>query len=149
MGDLTREQKKDFARNLYINNPGITQKEVAKRVGVSAQTICKWVESEKWEKLNKSLLLSKSETLADLYDQLLEAKNAVKNREEGKRFMSSKEADAVLKITAAIKNLETETNVAEKTEVGKQFLAFVRKITDFEQSKQIASLFDMYIKSCM
>jgi len=149
MGDLTREQKKDFARNLYINNPGITQKEVAKRVGVSAQTICKWVESEKWEKLNKSLLLSKSETLSDLYDQLLEAKNAVKNREEGKRFMSSKEADAVLKITAAIKNLETETNVAEKTEVGKQFLAFVRKITDFEQSKQIASYFDMYIKSCM
>jgi uncharacterized protein YjcR len=149
MGDLTREQKKDFARNLYINNPGITQKEVAKRVGVSAQTICKWVEAEKWEKLNKSLLLSKSETLADLYDQLLEAKNAVKNREEGKRFMSSKEADAVLKITAAIKNLETETNVAEKTEVGKQFLAFVRKITDFEQSKQIASYFDMYIKSCM
>ncbi|MDR0206678.1 MAG: transposase [Bacteroidales bacterium] len=146
---MTREQKKDFARNLYINNPGITQKEVAKRVGVSAQTICKWVEAEKWEKLNKSLLLSKSETLADLYDQLLEAKNAVKNREEGKRFMSSKEADAVLKITAAIKNLETETNVAEKTEVGKQFLAFVRKITDFEQSKQIASYFDMYIKSCM
>jgi len=149
MADLTREQKKDFARNLYVNNPGISQKEVAKRVGVSAQTICKWVDAEKWEKLNKSLLLSKSETLSDLYDQLLNAKNAVKNREEGKRFMTSKEADAVLKITAAIKNLETETNVAEKTEVGKQFLAFVRKVTDFEQSKQIAAYFDMYIKSCM
>jgi transcriptional regulator with XRE-family HTH domain len=149
MGDLTREQKKDFARNLFLSNPGISQKEVAGRVGVSTQTMCRWVEVEKWDQLNKSLLLSKSETLSDLYDQLLEAKDAVKNREKGKRFMSSKEADAVLKITAAIKNLETETNIAEKTEVGKQFLAFVRKITDFERSNLIAGYFDSYIKSCM
>lgn len=149
MADLTREQKKDFAKNLYLNNPNITQKELALRVGVSAVTINKWINDEKWDTLQKSLLLSKSEILADYYEQLREAKDSVRMREEGKRFMSSKEADAVVKITAAIKNLETETNIADKVEVGKDFLAFIRKITSYEESNKIAKLFDTYIKSCL
>jgi transcriptional regulator with XRE-family HTH domain len=149
MADLSREQKKDFAKNLYLNNPNITQKELALRVGVSAVTINKWINDEKWDTLQKSLLLSKSEILADYYEQLREAKESVKMREEGKRFMSSKEADAVVKITAAIKNLETETNIADKVEVGKNFLAFIRKITTYDESNKIAKLFDTYIKSCL
>lgn len=149
MAELSREQKKDFAKNLYLNNPNITQKELALRVGVSTVTMSKWVNEEKWDTLQKSLLLSKSEILADYYEQLREAKESVKMREEGKRFMSSKEADAVVKITAAIKNLETETNIADKVEVGKDFLAFIRKITTFEDSNKIAKLFDTYIKSCL
>ena len=149
MADLSREQKKDFAKNLYLNNPNITQKELALRVGVSAVTINKWINDEKWDTLQKSLLLSKSEILADYYEQLREAKESVKMREEGKRFMSSKEADAVVKITSAIKNLETETNIADKVEVGKNFLAFIRKITTYDESNKIAKLFDTYIKSCL
>lgn len=149
MAELSREQKKDFAKNLYLNNPNITQKELALRVGVSTVTMSKWVNEEKWDTLQKSLLLSKSEILADYYEQLREAKESVKMREEGKRFMSSKEADAVVKITAAIKNLETETNIADKVEVGKDFLAFIRKIIPYEESNKTAKLFDTYIKSCL
>lgn len=149
MAELSREQKKDFAKNIYLNNPSITQKELALRVGVSVVTMNKWFNDEKWGTLQKSLLLSKSEILADYYEQLREAKESVKMRDEGKRFMSSKEADAVVKITAAIKNLETETNIADKVEVGKQFLAFIRKITTYEEANKTAKLFDTYIKSCL
>jgi uncharacterized protein YjcR len=149
MAELSLEQKKDFSKNLYFNNQNINQKELASRVGVSVVTMNKWFKDEKWDTLQKSLLLSKSEILADYYEQLRAAKESVKMREEGKRFMSSKEADAVVKITAAIKNLETETNIADKVEVGKDFLAFIRKITTFEDSNKIAKLFDTYIKSCL
>lgn len=149
MADLSREQKKDFAKNLYLNNPNITQKELALRVGVSAVTINKWINDEKWDTLQKSLLLSKSEILADYYDQLREAKDAVKTRDAGKRFMTSKEADAVLKITAAIKNLETEINIADKMENGKQFLAYIRKLASSDESNKIARYYDSYIKSCL
>lgn len=149
MAELSREQKKDFAKNIYLNNPSITQKELALRVGVSVVTMNKWFNDEKWGTLQKSLLLSKSEILADYYEQLREAKESVKMRDEGKRFMSSKEADAVVKITAAIKNLETETNIADKVEVGKQFLAFIRKIATYEEANKTAKLFDTYIKSCL
>lgn len=73
----------------------------------------------------------------------------VEDRPGKEQFLNSKEADAVVKITAAIKNLETETNIAEKMATGKEFLSFIRKISTFDVSKDIARLFDSYIKSCL
>jgi hypothetical protein len=62
--------------------------------------------------------------------------------------MNSKEADSVLKITKAIKNLQIETNMGEKMEVGSQFLSFVRKTSGKEMADIVANLFHTYIKSC-
>ena len=59
MDQLTIEQKKDFAKIVYLNEPGITQKELAERVGVSKVTINKWINTEKWEELCSSLLVTK------------------------------------------------------------------------------------------
>ena len=74
--------------------------------------------------------------------------DAIENKQDQK-FATSKEADAILKLTVAIKNLETETNIAEKMATGKEFLAFVRKTSGFELSKDVAKLFNAYIKSCL
>lgn len=133
MADLTREQKKDYARQLYLNDSSITQAEIADKVGVSKVTICKWVKEGKWEELQTSLLVGKEEQLARLYRQLRKLTDAIDGREEGCDFAGSKDADAILKITAAIKNLETETNIAEKMATG----------------KEVAKLFNAYIKSCL
>ena len=149
MAELTIKQKKDFARQLYLNDSGITQAEVAERVGVSKVTVCRWVSEGKWDEMRTSLLVEKDTQLARLYRRLRELNDELEGRPEGQRLMSSKEADAMLKITAAIKNLETETNVAEKMATGKEFLAFVRKTCGLEQSKEIARLFNAYIKSCL
>ena len=65
-----------------------------------------------------------------------------------KKDFASKEGDTLMKITAAIRNLETETNTAEKMATGKEFLAFVRKTCGLEKSKEIARLFNAYIKTC-
>lgn len=149
MAKLTREQKKDYARRLYLTEKGITQAEIAERVMVSRQTICKWAKDGKWDELKTSLLIDKETQLARLYKQLKAYNDSVESRPYNEQYLSSKEADAVVKITAAIKNLETETNIAEKMEVGKEFLFFVRKTGEFELSKQIAKYFDSYIKSCL
>lgn len=149
MAELTREQKKDFAKQLYLNDSSITQAEIAERVGVSKVTICKWVKEGKWEDMQVSLLVEKDVQLARLYKQLKMWNDMVEKRPDGEQFLVSKEADAVVKITASIKNLETETNIAEKMATGKEFLSFVRKTSGFEFSKEVARIFNAYIKSCM
>lgn len=148
MSNLTIEQKKDYARQLYLNDSSITQAEIAEKVGVSKVTLCKWVKDGKWQELQASLLIGKEEQLARLYKQLRLLNDAIENKEDQK-FATSKEADAILKLTVAIKNLETETNIAEKMATGKEFLAFVRKTSGFELSKDVAKLFNAYIKSCL
>ena len=148
MTNLTIEQKKDYAKQLFLNDPGITQAEIAEKVGVSKVTICKWVKDGKWQELQASLLIGKEEQLARLYKQLRLLNDAIENKQDQK-FATSKEADAILKLTVAVKNLETETNIAEKMATGKEFLAFVRKTSGFELSKDVAKLFNAYIKSCL
>lgn len=148
MAELTIKQKKDFAKQLFLNDSGVTQAEVAERVGVSKVTVCKWVNEGKWDEMRTSLLVGKEMQLSWLYRQLEQWQDNVSGREDGKKILTSKDADAVLKITAAIKNLETETNTAEKIATGKEFLAFVRRTCGLDQSKEIARLFNAYIKSC-
>ena len=147
MAQLTREQKKEYAKTLYLSEKGITQKEIASRTGVTEATICKWVKEEKWAELKTSLLATRGEQLALMYGQLQAANDAITNREEGPRFPSSKEADAILKLTTAIRNLELETSVADKMEVGKQFLGYIRQVVPLEQAKEVCRLFDAFIKS--
>lgn len=148
MANLTLEQKKDYARQLYLNDSSITQAEIAEKVGVSKVTLCKWVKEGKWQELQMSLLVGKEEQLARLYKQLRLLNDAIENK-ENQKFATSKEADAILKLTVAIKNLETEINIAEKMATGKEFLSFVRKTAGFDTSKEVAKLFDSFIKSCL
>lgn len=149
MAELTIKQKKDFAKQLYLNDTGITQAEIAERVGVTKATMCKWVAEGKWDEMRTSLLVEKDTQIARLYRRLRELNDTIESRPEGERVMNSKEGDTMMKITAAIKNLETETNTAEKIATGKEFLTFVRKTCGLDQSKEIARLFDAYIKSCL
>lgn len=145
MAKQTIQQKREFAKMLYLNNDGITQKEIAQRAGVSEVTIGRWIKNEKWETLKVSLLTTKSEQLSLLYNQLAALNDTIRNRDE--KFASTKEADTIIKITAAIKNLEVETSIAEKVETAQQFLKFVRTTSSIDTSKKIASLFDAFIKS--
>ena len=46
--DLTIAQKKEYAGVLYLKD-NLTQQEIAEKVGVSRQTLSKWIKAEKWE----------------------------------------------------------------------------------------------------
>lgn len=147
---LTNKQKRDYARHLYMSEPNILQKELAERVGVSRNTMCRWVAEGKWDEMRTSVVTSKAAQLSRLYRHLAELNDAVESRPEGERYVSSRDVDTITKLTAAIRNLETETNIADKIDVGKDFLAYVRRISaDTDKVKAVADLFDGYIKSCL
>lgn len=97
MADLTTQQKKDYARTLYLKD-NLTQQEIADKVGVSRQTIIRWVSAEKWEELKAGMTLTREQQVASLHRQVSEINRVISGREEGKRFATAAEADTLNKL---------------------------------------------------
>lgn len=133
------------AKSLYLTGQ-YDQKEIAALLEVSEKTIGKWKTEDDWESFKTSLLTTRENELRRLYKMLKNLNDDIDFRSENKIPINSKDADAVLKLTAAIKNLEVETSIAEKVEVGTDFINLVRK-ENVELSKQITKWFDVYLKS--
>lgn len=147
MEKQTRQQRKDFAKTLYLSEREITQKEIAARVGVTEATVSNGVREEEWERLKTSVVGGREELLGWLHAQLNAIREAVSGREEN-NFVSSREADTITKLTNAIKKLETETNIAHKVEVAQQFLVWLRA-NDSEKAMEFLPLFDAFIKESL
>ena len=145
MANLTSAQKKEWAGMLYLKE-NLTQAEIAEKIGVSRQTISKWIKAEKWEERKVGITLTREEQIASLYRQVAEINKAIDERPKGERFASSKEADILGKLSAAIKKMETDTGIADIVSVGTRFIEFVRPI-DLDSAKNITRLFDAFIKT--
>lgn len=141
--------KKEYAKLLFTSEK-LSQKEISEKVGVSEQTITRWVNanSGEWRRLRQSLFVTKREQLSRIYDQIGEITNSIIEKEQGKRYADSKEADTLVKLTSAAKTLETEASVADKIDVTMKFLDWLRPI-DLELAKRIAPLFNSFIKDSL
>ncbi len=148
MARLTKaesERLQKLSEHIYINDTGITLKALSEKVGVSEITIGKWAKLGKWEDKRVSLLTTKSHQLAFLYNQLQNINKTIAERDEN-NFASTKEANTIIQLTAAIKNLETETSLGDIIQVAKDLVDFVRE-NDLELAKTIAITFDQYINT--
>ena len=145
--ELNRESKKKLAKELFLTNKH-QQKEIAKMVVVSENTIGRWVKDGKWELLRANMTTTKESVLSNWYAQLAELNKAISEREDGKRFPTSSESDRMIKISAAIKKLETETGIAEITSVCIGLCEFVRSY-DVDEAKRISDHFNAYIEHKM
>ena len=144
MADLTNAQKKEWAKTLYLRE-NLTQQEIAERVGVSRVTVSNWVRSGKWEEQKAGLTLTRQEQVANLYRQVAEINRAISARAEGERFPNSKEADILGKLSAAIRNMEQETGIADIISVLTGFIEWLRPL-DLDKAKELTRLADAYIK---
>ncbi|MBX6361257.1 MAG: DDE transposase family protein [Acidobacterium ailaaui] len=136
--------KRQKAKALFITGK-YTQQEIAKIVGVTPKTIIRWKTEERWEELNVSLLTTRENELRRLYKMLKVMNDEIDEKAQDGKPINSKEADALLKLTQAIKNLELETSIADKVEVGMDFIEFVRRDNP-ELAKTITQCFDQYIQ---
>lgn len=144
MADLTNAQKKEWAKTLYMRE-NLTQQEIAERVGVSRVTVSNWVRAGKWEEQKAGLTLTRQEQVANLYRQVAEINRAISARAEWERFPNSKEADILGKLSAAIRNMEQETGIADIISVLTGFIEWLRPF-DLEKAKELTRLADAYIK---
>ncbi|TYB74580.1 MULTISPECIES: phage terminase small subunit-related protein [Bizionia] len=142
---LKKTEAKEYAKMLYLDTTQkLTIKEIADRVGVRPNTVGKWIKDEEWDKLRKSLLVTRQKMIGDLYDQLEWLNDSIREREV--KVADSKESNTIAVITSAIKKLETETSIAEIFEVGTAFLDFLKPI-DFDIYKKLIPVFDAFINS--
>jgi DNA-binding XRE family transcriptional regulator len=147
MKDLTLQQKKEWAGMLYMKD-NLTQQEIADKVGVSRQTVSRWVKDEKWEERKVGITLTREQQISNLHRQIMEINRAISERESDKRFASPSEADTINKLSSAIKKLETDVGVGEIISTGMKFVTWLRSF-DVERSKEFLKLWDAFIKDCL
>ena len=131
---------KEYAKLLFTSSND-SQKVIAARVGVTEKTLGKWVADGLWHSYRKSLLTSKKDQLSRLYDILSNV--TAKIEEDG--VGDTKLADMMIKYTAAIENLEIETNTAQIMDSMKMFITWLLT-NDAEQAKNIIDLADAFIQ---
>lgn len=144
MTTLNNSQKKQWAQTLYLREK-LTQLEIAERVGVSRVTVSKWVRDGKWEEQKAGITLTRQEQVANLYRQVAEINRTIATRHEGERFPNSKEADILGKLSAAIRNMEQETGIADVISVLTAFIEWLRPL-DLDKAKELTRLADAFIK---
>ncbi len=144
MADLTNIQKKEWAQTLYLRE-NLTQQEIADRVGVSRVTVSNWCRAGKWEEQKVGLTLTRREQVQSLYRQVAEVNRAVQTKPEGQRFPDAKQADTIVKLTTAIRNMEQELGIAERIAVLTDVIEWIRA-SDLARAKELTPLFDAYIK---
>jgi transcriptional regulator with XRE-family HTH domain len=144
MSQLTIKQKKDWAKTLYVFQR-LNQKETAAKVGVSAKTMNEWVNGkEKWDTLRVSIILTKEQQLHRVYSQINELNSSIELKQEGSRYADSKEADTLVKLTSAAKDLETETGISDIIETFKLFTNWLKQ-HNLAKAQELVKLQDDFI----
>lgn len=98
------DKERELARLYYFQ--GDSQKTIAQRIGVSAQTVNRWVASGEWDSLRAAKTLSRKELVAKMLQKINERLDS-----------DDWTADEIIKSASAIEKLDKKTNVVTMMEV--------------------------------
>jgi DNA-binding transcriptional regulator LsrR (DeoR family) len=139
---MKQKEKQEWAKTLYLSE-NLTQQEISDKIGVSRNTINRWIKNGKWEDLKTSFTVTREQQLQRLYLQIAEINKVIAGRE--RKYPDSKEADMISKLAVAIDKLERESSLSDIISVSVKMLNWVRKY-DLEKAKELSGLFDAFIK---
>lgn len=142
---LTNNQKKDWAKHLFLTEPDMMQKEIAAKVQVSEKTMSGWVNEGKWDAMRKTLMVTKDEILRDLYSVLEGMKEEAKVAATDGDPTTQPNSDGIYKMALAIRKLETETGVGTIIASLKEFITFIQK-EDLVLAQDVTRWGDLFIK---
>lgn len=110
-------QKKDLARMYYMQ--GVTQKEIAGKVGVSEKTISAWVDAGRWATIRAGVNITRPE----LVNKALGAVNKLLDQiyESQDPELICKLPDQLAKFASFIDKLDKQANIVSVIDV---FIAF-------------------------
>lgn len=136
---------RELARDLFLK-ANLTAKEVAERLGIDEKTIGRWRRDENWDQSLVTYTMTKAAQMEMMVQQLVNIQSTIMAREEGERFATSKEADIMIKITTAIKNLETELSASDVIDVCIKVTNWLKE-HDAEMAIKVTLVFDKFIKT--
>jgi hypothetical protein len=112
---------------------------------VTEKTLGSWVRKNDWEVLRASYTVTKEQELRRIYMQINNLNTVINDREEGKRYATSTEADILSKLASTARSLETETGLSSIVDSGILFLDWLRPV-DFELAQKCSEYYDGFIK---
>lgn len=123
------EDKKDYARLLYMQ--GEQQKVIAEKVGVSAQTITKWVNVGGWVEQRAAQNITRPELVNKLLrtvDKMIEAVNDSDDPDAANGL-----GDKLAKFAATIEKLDKHTSIVDVVEVFMAFSKWLQFQAEFDE----------------
>jgi uncharacterized protein YjcR len=144
---LKRTDLRLLAKELFLHGT-YTQKEIAAKVGVTEKSISKWANDEKWDKLKSALIMTREAELRKMYIQLQDFNEYIEQKPKGQRFGSSKEYDALSKLTSCIRNMESEVAIADMVSCFTRMNNWLRRF-DIEKAKEFVEIQDSFLKSLL
>ena len=123
------EDKKDYARLLYMQ--GEQQKVIAEKVGVSAQTITKWVNVGGWVEQRAAQNITRPELVNKLLrtvDKMIEAVNDSDDPDAANGL-----GDKLAKFAATIEKLDKHTSIVDVIEVFMAFSKWLQFQAEFDE----------------
>lgn len=145
------EDKKDYARLLYMQ--GEQQKVIAEKVGVSAQTITKWVNVGGWVEQRAAQNITRPELVNKLLrtvDKMIEAVNDSDDPDAANGL-----GDKLAKFAATIEKLDKHTSIVDVIEVFMAFSKWLQFQAEFDEDitpellKTINKYHNQYINNLM
>lgn len=115
------ENKKQLARQYYMQ--GLLQNDIAAKVGVSKNTVCRWVDSERWATIRAGVQITRPE----LVNKALGAVNKLLDRiyESNDPELICRLPDQLAKFASFIDKLDKKANIVSTIDV---FIAFEKWI---------------------
>ena len=123
------EDKKDYARLLYMQ--GEQQKVIAEKVGVSAQTITKWVNVGGWVEQRAAQNITRPELVNKLLrtvDKMIETVNDSDDPDAAYGL-----GDKLAKFAATIEKLDKHTSIVDVIEVFMAFSKWLQFQAEFDE----------------
>lgn len=145
------EDKKDYARLLYMQ--GEQQKVIAEKVGVSAQTITKWVNVGGWVEQRAAQNITRPELVNKLLrtvDKMIETVNDSDDPDAANGL-----GDKLAKFAATIEKLDKHTSIVDVIEVFMAFSKWLQFQAEFDEDitpellKTINKYHNLYINYLM
>lgn len=144
MAQQKKIDQRSIAKTLYLDGD-YTHEEIAEKVGVARQTITKWVKAENWQELKASLSITPAQLISQMQQQIAEINASIASREQGKRYATPAEADAMHKLASSIRKLQDDLGVSDVISVSMRFLTWLRPI-DKDLAFKFNALLDAFIK---
>jgi len=139
---MTTQQQ---AREYYFSG-SMTQKEIARAVGVDEKTIYRWIKKEAWDKLKHAAQTMPAIISDNFCSQLVEMQNYIAGREEGRRFPTIQEAETMRKLVLCITRMKDTPSLGTNMEMMMSFSTYVDH-ADHELTQKIVRYADTYFKS--
>ena len=122
MANKVSEEKKEFARVLYMS--GEQQNIIAEKVGVSKQTINRWVAEEAWDKRRAAQSVTRPEIVNNLLRAISNEVEKLNEERDAEKVAGA--CDKLSKLAATIEKLDKKASVVDQ--FGGEFLVIGRPV---------------------